>query len=532
MNYKKSYLLFFVMQAGLLLLFSKCNWHLFGNKYPYTKTINNKLEEADLYFKAKSYENALTIYEDQLDKIDPVPEIFLKLGVCYYKSEKSSNKAEHYLKKAAEAHETKAHYHLGKLYRTRHQFDKAIDHFVMFKNTLNPDNINKHDIDHQINKCFTARKLVNEPEDITIKNMGENINSAYDDYVPVISTDESKLLFTSRRKGSTGGLKDITDKYYEDIYISYKEDGKWTAAENTGKPINTKWHDATVALSADGRKLLIYRASFQNITGEIYQSVLNDNKWSEPEKLSSNINSEYNEPSASIGSSEKVIYFSSDRPGGFGGKDIYKANKLPTGKWGPAINLGPVINTRYDEDAPFIHPDNQSLFFSSEGHRNMGGYDIFVSRKDSGGNWSIPENMGYPINTTKDDIYLLLSADGKTGYYASDKDGGYGNKDIYKINFQEDKIPVTVVKGFVQDAQTKEKLKSTITVMDINEKVVHGIYASSGSGKYLMVLNPDKQYKFIIEAKGYKSYIDTITIKAKNDLHEVKKNILMTPAEQ
>jgi hypothetical protein len=228
-----------------------------------------------------------------------------------------------------------------------------------------------------------------------------------------------------------------------------------------------------------------------------------------PEKLPSPINTkDYTSPSATLSADGQTIYFSSNRPGGFGKKDIYRAVKLPNGKWSKALNLGSIINTEEDEDSPFIHPDGKTLYFSSRSHKNMGGYDIFKTTLSEEGHWSEPVNMGYPVNTPDDDIYFALSLNGQTGYYSSDRPGGFGGSDIYLIHFPENDLGLTVFKGIVVSADSADRpISAAISLFDSKTGNQEGIYNTNPlTGKFIFILKWDGEYQMRVEAKGYNSY--------------------------
>ncbi|MFN3875183.1 MAG: hypothetical protein ACK4L7_04645, partial [Flavobacteriales bacterium] len=221
--------------------------------------------------------------------------------------------------------------------------------------------------------------------------------------------------------------------------------------------------------------------------------------------LTERINSKHHEPSASIAPGGDEIYFTSDRPGGYGGRDLYRIRRLPNGEWSLPLNLGSRINTPYDEDAPFIHSDGITLFFSSKGHGTMGGYDIFkatLTDPDMNG-WSEPENMGYPLNTVNDDIYFCLSEDGFTGYFSSERPGGMGMQDIYQVVFPGSQLNYLVARGVVADA-SEEPVKARIVLADESGEEVLGVYnTNEGTGRFIMVLEPGRRYRMSVEAPGY-----------------------------
>ena len=344
--------------------------------------------------------------------------------------------------------------------------------------------------------------------------------------LPIISADETELIFTSRRKG-TGGLTDPYGSYFEDIYTSKLINGKWSAPTGMGENINTETHDAGVSLSVDGNTLFIYRTNKEQTGGDLYFLSMVEEKWSKPDKLASlvtslsagdeGINTDYIEPSATMSADGNTLYFSSTRPGGFGGKDIYRCIKLPDDQWSLAVNLGPTINTAQDEDAPFIHPDGRSLYFSSKGHDNMGGYDIFKTTLDPSDPlvqgfvlWSEPQNLGSPVNSVADDIYFVLSATGRAGYFSSNRaDGmGYGS-DIYKAAMALAEPVMIVIKGKVTGIDSQEAVRAKITVIDQESHQLQGLYKSHDfNGKYVMALSPKRRYKMMVEAEGFHTYTD------------------------
>ncbi|PTB94108.1 hypothetical protein C9994_12380, partial [Marivirga lumbricoides] len=257
-------------------------------------------------------------------------------------------------------------------------------------------------------------------------------------FAPNVNAVEDMMVFTTRRGQGNLNENVFDDNFhYEDIFISRKSNGKWQPAKNIGSVVNTKYHDSNLAFSPDGKTLYIYS---DEGNGDIYYTnLLSEDTWSPPIGLSENINSTgYNEKSISQSPDGNTVFFASNRPGGNGGFDIYFSTKNKKGEWGPSKNLGSVINTEMDEDGPFIQFDGKTLYFSSTGHDGMGGFDIYKSVYDStSAEWSTPENLGYPLNSPDDDIYFVMTKDGKTGYYASVRDDGMGYNDIYRVTIAD-----------------------------------------------------------------------------------------------
>ena len=237
--------------------------------------------------------------------------------------------------------------------------------------------------------------------------------------------------------------------------------------------------------------------------GDIYETQMGLDDWEEPVKMGSNINSEYNESGLTISIDNKIMFFVSDRPGGYGGKDLYKALRLPNGKWSRALNMGPIVNSVEDEETPFIHSDKKTLYFSSNGHQNMGGYDVFKTILESG-MWSEPENLKYPINSVDDDLNYSLVASGKVAYLSSYRTDSKGSTDIYKVVVKDEFAQFHVLKAVINEGKPTT---AKITLIDSASKKVHGIYkANSNTGKFIMLVDPEKSYSIIIEANDFQSF--------------------------
>ena len=344
---------------------------------------------------------------------------------------------------------------------------------------------------------------------VEIKNLGPQVNSAFSDYAPLISADATVMVFTSRRPVLE---KDITkDKEStENVFTTYYDDknSRWLVTFLLGPTINTPEIDnSAIALSNDGQRMFVYRGgNEQNAKGDILESVLDGDEWSEAVRLPAPINTDDNESSASIAPDGRTIYFISERKRGYGGRDIWYSTQDENGVWSEAINMGSNINTTFDEEGIFIHPNGKILFFSSMGHNSFGGYDIFMSVFDeTTQTWAPAQNIGAPINTAGDDIYFVLGANGKIGYYASSKEGGFGGLDIYSVTFLEDlfKKNVTILSGRVLDRES-QPIGSTIVLTEKQSGKYIGTFKSNkATGKYLVSLPPGKKYEFLVTADNY-----------------------------
>lgn len=393
---------------------------------------------ADKMYEFGDKRGAQEVYFEVLKNYPDNAKVNLMIGICYLETI-HKNKASSFLEKSYEISDTirkDIFFLLGRSLQYAYKFDKAIEFYEKYKFQYEDNDSITELIDKKIYECNNGKEFVAKPVDIAIHNLG-HINSDEADYAPVISADETVLIFTSRREGSTGENKDIDNLFFEDIYVSIKKDHRWSKPVNIGYPINTNYHDASVGLSADGKRLYIYQDNEFGTGGIFYCDLKSNDLWSKPKPLTA-IKSEYIENSANITADSKILYFSSNRPGGYGGLDIYVCIKNEKNNWGKPMNLGPTINTKYNEDNPFPDIDGKTLYFSSTGHKGMGDYDIFkaVFIKEEA-SWTEPENMGYPINSPDADIHFVLSGDGRYAYYSSIKDFGVGEQDLYILKMPE-----------------------------------------------------------------------------------------------
>lgn len=335
-------------------------------------------------------------------------------------------------------------------------------------------------------------------------NLGDSINSAQSEYYPSVSIDDSLLVFTRRGEG-----------YREDFMQSNLHKGIYTKAKEINGDINIEPSKGGITVSADGEWLL-FAGNFKNGLGDfdLYISYLTPEGWSEPENLGPTINSEYWDSSPSISPDNYVLYFSSNRPGGYGGKDLYYSIRQKNGRWSPAKNMGPQINSAGDEMAPYIHADNQTLYFTSDGLPGYGGTDLFICRKNNDGSWSNPENLGYPINTIENEGSICISSDGLTAYYASDKSDSRGGLDLYKFKLRKDIQPnkTLYIKGKVFDASTKKGLPSGIDLVDNNTQQTIMHIQTDEKGKYFVPLPSGKNYTFTVNRKGYLFYSEVYNL--------------------
>lgn len=509
----------------------------------------NELKEGDYIFYEEHhyYEEALKHYKIAQDFNPNNAELNYKIGVCYL-STLYKTKSLTYFIKAYELNPSVSENILlltGRSYHLNEKWDDAIKFYNKRIQQVNSsprlakeNSQHTRDLKKYIEECENGKVLSAKPVNVKLENLGGKINTKFPEYLVIVNADESVMMFTSQRPGSTGeNSKEFHDDYmfhHEDIYVSHRKEDAWDEAYNVGPPVNTEINDATIALAPDGHTVLTYNDKLGS--GDIYQCNLEGDKWSIPKLLSSNINSPHHESSASFSYDGKSLYFVSDNPeDNYGDHDIYVSHwDENTNDWGKAINLGDKINTPFSEQGVFAHPDGKSLYFSSKGHNTMGGFDIFKATWDEASkSWSQPVNMGYPINGPGNDVGLVISASGLHGYVAAYHSDSYGKEDIYMITFPEDKIEhLTILKGYVTDCKTKQAIKADIEILDIKEhKEIAHFESNSKNGHYLVSLPAGKNYAIEIDNEEYLFHSENFDLPEADEYHEIRKDICLAKIE-
>ncbi|MCW3090394.1 MAG: OmpA/MotB domain protein [Ferruginibacter sp.] len=327
------------------------------------------------------------------------------------------------------------------------------------------------------------------------KNLGDSVNSTALEYYPSLTIDGKQLIFTRRVSGD------------EDFYETDLINGKWSQAQPLGGKVNTNLNEGAQNISQDGEWIIFTGCNYPEGNGscDLYISYKTKQGWTEAENLGPLVNTEFWESSPSFSPDKRDIYFSSNQPGGLGGRDIWVTHRNANGKWGRPENLGPSVNTSGDESCSFMYADNQTLFFNSNGHPGYGLTDLFFSKKLNDSTWSKAENLGYPINTIDEEGSLIVAADGKTGYYASDKSDSKGGLDLYSFQLPPDVQPPKTlwVKGQVFDVKTKAGLPSSVELTDVNSRQLISRVQTDENGNYLTTLPVGKVYAFNVNRKGY-----------------------------
>ena len=522
------------------------------------------IANGDKFYGKKDYKNALATYLAAQEINPDDAYLNFKIGLTYLYSETKS-KAATYIDKAYRlnpAVNPDIDYHLGIAFQNTNSFKLAIEHFERFKKKRS----NLASIaDEKIAECQVADSLSQNELNVIIENLGEGVNTPYNDYSPIISADGNTLIFTSNRTDDPARAK--ANANFEDILVSYKNGNKWSVPKPISQNINIKYNDAAASLSPDGKTLFLY---YEEGEGDIYTSTRNGEAWSEARPLNKNINTAlFWETCASVSPDGKKLFFASNRPGGIGELDIYMSQLDAKGDWGKAVNLGPIINTPNNEDSPFIHHDGTTLYFSSDGHPRLGNSDIFVSEFVNN-KWKKPENMGYPLNSWEYDGFFTLSPDKKRGYFSTAKEGGLGDADIYSITFLEPKykpkpkpvvakaeaqkvkqeIPkseefvapeieihkiakvVTLLKGKVIDERDASPLSAVISLVDnITNKVITKLNSNPTTGEFELVIPHGGNYGVATEKAGYLFNSINFNLPQFAEYQEIDTHIIMVKAE-
>jgi tetratricopeptide (TPR) repeat protein len=489
---------------------------------------------ADQKFLAGNYDGALVEYLKLLETDTKNETYNLRVAICYLETNIEKCKALPFLEFLGNQPKpvSGVQYYLGMAYAYCNKFDNAIDAYKKAMAETLPAGVEKAHVERRIEWANNAKELMRAPVPVAFENLGPGINSPFADYAPFISTDESFLMYNSNRPDES--VLKADGKYASNVYLSKVKDGKWQKSLSIGEQVNTKEGDEEiVGVCADGNTL-IYSFENQSVKGDILVGPKMGDEILAPFKVNPNINSEHVESAAAISPDGRVLYFVSNRPGGLGGFDIYRSMILPNGEWGEAFNLGPNINTPYDENFPNISMDGKTLYFSSMGHNSMGGYDIFKAELGEDEiNFGKPSNMGYPVNTAMDDQNLCMSQNGKYAYLSTIRKGkdSMGDLDVYRVVFKSVDGELTVIKGVVTSSIPTTKITTcNIEVIEAKSNETYGTYkVNPTTGKYVIILPPG-QYYLQIDGAGFKSLSENVNVLDKGSfVPMIEKNFSIQP---
>ena len=492
---------------------------------------HNKYEvvDGDEYFNMGNFVMALDIYKKAYETLPNSRELNYKLALCYLNTNQSRAEAVKHLEYVVKDEKafTEAWYHLGIAYSLDYKLDNAINAFQKFQK-FEPKKSSL--AERKIEQCNNAKELMKHPINVSFYNLGKEINSPYPDYYPWITKDENQLVFTSRRKGNIGGVVEGDGYYPSDIYTSKATNGKWEKTKNIGPSINTAMDEQAVGLKADGSEILIYIDHYE-VYGDIFSSKKKGNAFLKMQPFNEKINRKM-EYSGSVNEDGSILFFvRKESEKETENTDIYMAKKLPSGDWAEPQKLGNEINTAYNEEFPYLAADGKTLYFSSEGHNSMGGFDLFKSEWNEEDNtWSKAVNLGYPINTTDDDKSISISSDNKVGYISASRPSGFGDLDIYRIKFKKAGEKTIIYKGVVSVADSLNKKQELIALITATEKNTHEEYSFTPhpqTGNFIMAL-PEGNYEVIVNAANYKEIKEKLEVNdIGNSIIEQAKNFLL-----
>ncbi len=515
----------------LFLLFIVCQFHLFSQSKE--ERFKRDYNDAMRLAKMNNFGGAVKIFKRLYEKDPKNQDVLYNLANCYMDTSDGPDSAVIYFEKAlgllpVESYNTlysvNLHLSLGKAYQLVEKPEKALDVYALLEKRIpEPNKALETELAQERKFCQNAVEFMKKPVKLEVIGLPTPLNSKYNDHSPLLSADESMLVFTSRRPAGTEIMDD--GQYPERIFVSHFDNNKWSRPVAIKSLFKTDGHEAGVYLSADGRYLFIYRVDIQGM--KLYRSEFDGETWSSAEKMPEPISSRYDETHISLNGDGTVAYFTSNRPGGFGGFDIYRSRLLPDGTWGTPQNLGPAINTAEDEESPMLHPDGSTLYFSSKGHNSMGGFDIFYSRESADSIWSEAVNLGYPINSADDDVFFVPTTMKNHAYLASTRfEPKVGGIDLYEIEYEEpEHARLAVIKGFVSTRMPIDNVR--ISVFQKEDDLV-GIYKPNPvSGKYILILDTNKNYDIEFSGVGYEPYVQPLFVEASSAYNKRKELVTM-----
>jgi hypothetical protein len=450
----------------------------------------------------KDYKKAMLLYAEILAESPNHIDALTQLGVCLVNTDQSLDSALILFHKALNNIPEKDLFSpfgvelqrlIARTYNLNEQPKKALSVFEMLKDSVKDDQL-KAEISREIIQSRHEAVLLKNPVPLKITNLGNSFNSIYDDHSPLVSLTGNRIFFTSRRP--TGHDPELQDgQYPEKIFFSGFDGQKWEKPHPLGEFFSGAEHISILSLSPDGNRIFLFKNDRDGKS--IYVSNYKDGKWQEPEKLPYPINSEWDETHASLSPDQSTLFFTSNRPGGYGGLDIYMVKMDEYGSWEKPLNLGPKINSEMDEETPMLHPDGNTLYFSSEGHSSMGRFDVFYSQIQPDGIWAEPVNMGYPVNTPDDDFFFVPTIDKSKAYYSSYRfSENVGRSDIYKVEFDSlYKGSLAVIQGTIRNAKNLPVDHIRILVSRESDNKQIGDYRPNpATGRYLLFLETGESY--------------------------------------
>jgi flagellar motor protein MotB len=481
--------------------------------YSKSKKAITKFESALYQYKLGYIDKSKSLIDEALKIDENFLDAYILLGEIA-KEENNKNQALTYYQKALsikDDYQPMIYLSKAEVYQSICDYSNAKTDFQKFQSFKKYEKEYGSYVLKKIKECEFAIEMMKKPVDFNPQNLGPEINTSISEYWPCITADDSIIVYT---------VSDREKRSQEDLYTSIKSQGTWKKGTKMLPPINSDGSEGAQTISADGKTMVFTACLRSDSYGscDLYISKKKGKKWTTPKNMGNKINSSFKESQPSLSSDGNTIYFVSNRPGGKGKFDIWKSSLKSDETWEVPENLGDSINTPEEELAPFIHYDNQTLYFSSQGHLGMGGNDIYISRKNYNGQWSLAKNAGYPINTCFDEESLVVSASGEFGLFSSNMEGGYGQKDIYQFKIPQPLKPqkIIFVKGLVYDSKSKLKLGSSIDVSALTGHINLKTESDDETGEFLICLVPGKSYAFNVNKAGYMFFSETFLIADSN----------------
>lgn len=512
---------------------------------------NFTIKDAEKQFNKGHFETSLKAYLQQ-DSTEFTEKEYLNIGVCYYNIPDLRIKGIPYLQKFFTYNDTLtvSHFFIGEMFLENYEFDSAIAHYSKFKGLLLtdfslgeiPEDIYlmlDQKASNKIKNCNFGKVMIEHPRKVIIENLGDSVNTVYNDYTPVISDDEKLLFYTSRRPESNKISPD--GDYYENIYFSQllegslfdekminklKSDGGFFSLQTPliyskniklSSPINSQTHDAAVLYHQDEKTLYLFRDN------HLWKTSLVDSSFSKPYQIEDKTNEGTYVPSIVLSTDGQMKFISAEKDSGFGGLDIYFSELLPDSSWSEFKNIGEAINTKSDDDVNYYDSGRNTLYFSSKGHSGMGEYDIFKSIFKNG-TWTAPMNMGYPVNSPKNDVFYIMTPRYNRGYFASERKEGKGGLDIYRLTFADERSSLAEIKGLVLKFDSLIPAYSHITILE-DDKAIMEQFSDSLNGDYLLLLAHDKNYEMKVETEGFYPYRAKLKIPKQLDYFQLYQEI-------
>lgn len=520
-------------------------------KYALLQTNKFSGKNAKKLFHRGHFEEALKCYFE-LDSLNYTSEDYLNIAVSFYNINDRRIEGIPYFLEFFKTNDTlpASHYFIGDMYHESYEFDSAIVHYNIFKKLILKDLENKEipediylELDEtanaKIKNCNFGKVMIDHPRKVIIENLGDSVNSSFNEYAPVISDDEKLLFFTSRRPDENKLSPD--GDYYENIYLSELLDGSlfdkdlmnklhnegvffslqtplvYTLSKKIKPPYNSDEHDAAVMFDQQENMLYLFRDN------HLWRATYSDTSKSEPHKMEDNVNAGNYVPSIVLSTDKKIKFISAERDSGYGGLDIYFSQLQDDSTWSEFKNLGNTINTPQDDDVNYFDSDRNIMYFSSKGHSGMGDFDIFKSTYKNG-EWTAPMNMGYPVNTPRTDVFYIMTPRYNRAYYASAKYEGQGGLDLYRLTFADERSSLAEIKGLVLKYDSLIPAYSHITILEDSKPIMEQ-FSDSLNGDYLLLLAHDREYKMRVETDGFYPYEAELIIPKQLDYFQLYQEI-------